>query len=86
MALIARGKVQGGCIVFAEPLTLPDETEVVVYIEAAAVGQMAAPKGNEEFAALPFFGMWADREDMGDSAAWVRRERELWHKRSARQD
>jgi hypothetical protein len=25
------------------------------------------------FAALPFFGMWADREDMRDSAAWVRR-------------
>ena len=29
----------------------------------------------------PAIGMWKDREDMKDSAAWVRRQREHWSKR-----
>jgi hypothetical protein len=29
----------------------------------------------------PAIGMWKDREDMKDSAAWVRRQREQWSKR-----
>lgn len=35
---------------------------------------------------LPFLGMWADREDMRNSTAWVRKEREKWHQRLARRD
>ena len=85
MALIERGKVQGGGIVFSEPLALPEGTEVVVRIEPLT--QPASPgTADEDFATLPFFGMWADREDMEDSAVWVRRERERWQQRTARQD
>ena len=40
MTLIEHGKVEQGAIVFAQPLALPDGTEVVVQIEPAA---MAAP-------------------------------------------
>jgi hypothetical protein len=29
----------------------------------------------------PAIGMWKDREDMKDSAAWVRRQREQWSER-----
>ena len=28
-----------------------------------------------------FFRMWADREDMRDSVAWVRKQREKWKER-----
>ena len=87
MALIERGKVQGGGIVFSKPLVLPEGTEVVVHIEPlVASRQAAAPDVGEDFAALPFFRMWAEREDMSDSAAWVRREREQWQQRVVRQD
>lgn len=87
MAWRERGKVQGGAIVFSEPLALPEGTEVVVYIEPLSAGrQAAAPAGGEDFATFPFFGMWADREEMRESAAWVRREREKWHQRAVRQD
>lgn len=83
MGLIERGKVQGGGIVFSEPLALPEGTEVVVHIEPVeANGQDIPVSGGENFADLPFFGMWADREDMRDSAAWVRKEREKWHHRT----
>ncbi len=40
----------------------------------------------EDFARLPFFGMWADREDIRDSTAWVRERRGQWHQRSSRTD
>ena len=48
----------------------------------------AAPDeiSDEEFKQLPFFGMHADREDMADSVAWVRREREQWNKRLTREE
>ena len=84
MALIERGKVQGQGIMFAKPLALPEGTEVVVSIEP--LEQITAPSTSEDFAALPFFGMWKDREDMEDSEAWVRRERERWQQRAAQQD
>ena len=85
--LIERGKVQSGGIVFDAPLALPEGTEVMVQIEPLAAGaETAAPLSDEEFLSLPFFGMWAEREDMHDSAAWVRRERERWHQRVSRQD
>jgi hypothetical protein len=35
-----------------------------------------------EFAQLPCFGMWADHEALQDSDAWVRKEREQWHRRA----
>lgn len=87
MALIERGKVQGGGITFSKPLALPEGTEVVVFIEPLVAGeQTTSPSAEEDFAALPFFGIWADRGDMKDSAVWVRRERKRWQQRLARQD
>lgn len=32
----------------------------------------------------PFRGLWQDREEMNDSAAWVRRQREKWAERLLR--
>ena len=49
--------------------TSPSETPE----PAAAVGV--------DITSLPFFGMWADRKDMRDSAKWVRKEREKWSSR-----
>jgi prevent-host-death family protein len=43
-------------------------------------------KTETELENLPFFGMWAHRNDMRDSTAWVRKEREKWHQRVTRQD
>ncbi len=87
MALREHGKIQGGNIVFPKPLALPEGTEVLVSIELLAVKERTASSGIEEdFAALPFFGMWRDRQDMKDSVAWVRKERRRWQQRVARQD
>jgi hypothetical protein len=81
MALVERGKVQGGGIVFSEPLKLPEGTEVLVRVEPLTMGeQTITPSDSDEFSTLPFFGMWADRQDMSDSTAWVRREREKWQR------
>ena len=87
MALRERGKIQAGNIVFPKPLALPEGTEVLVSIEPLAVKEQTASSGAEEdFAALPFFGMWRDRQDMKDSTAWVRKERKRWQQRVGRQD
>lgn len=87
MEITQRGKVQNGTLVLAEPLTLPEGAEVVVRIETldaddAATGSL----DGADLTNLPFIGMWADRDDMNDSAAWVRRERDDWHRRALRQD
>jgi hypothetical protein len=87
MAWVERGRVQGGALVFSTPLALPEGTEVLVQIEPLAQGEPADQEMDEDqFARLPFFGMWADREDLPDSAEWVRRERQQWQQRAARQD
>jgi hypothetical protein len=44
----------------------------------------SAGNGNE-FENLPFFGMWADRDEMSDSVAWVRKERDKWQQRLTQQ-
>lgn len=87
MELVCRGRVEGGRVVLADPLSLPDGTEVVLRIEPVVpeVRAQGTP-GSEDFASLPVFGMWADREDMRDGAAWVRREREAWQQRGRRPD
>jgi hypothetical protein len=87
MTVTERGKVQDGGIVLVKPVPLPEGTEVVVHIEP-----VQAPEGRggrqpaEAFTALPFFGMWAARQDLQDSAAHVRKERERWHHRAQRTD
>jgi hypothetical protein len=87
MVWSGKGKVQAGSIVLTDPVPLPEGTEVEVQIEPLGTADSTAPSlRSEEFAALPFFGMWADREDMKDSVAWVQKERAKWHQRAARQE
>jgi hypothetical protein len=86
MEITQRGKVQNGTLVLAEPLTLPEGAEVVVRIETLDANAATVLPDSVDLAGLPFIGMWADRDDMNDSAAWVRREREEWHQRALRQD
>ena len=70
--MVAHGKVRRGTIVLTEPLSLPDGIDVVVHIEVEK--QPVQPP--DAFLKLPFFGMYKDREDLEDSVAWVRKERE----------
>ena len=85
MGTTHRGKVQDGNIVLTEPVELPEGTEVIVRVEPAE-NQQSQTAVKSPFTALPFIGMWADREDLSDSAAWVRRERDKWQQRARRQD
>jgi hypothetical protein len=84
MAFVEHGLVRNGQIVLDKPLTLPEGTPIVIHVEPLTLPEAKGPAMS--FASLPFFGMWADREDMADSAAWVRKEREQWHQRAIRQD
>jgi hypothetical protein len=87
MSLTEHGRVHGTTIVFSKPLPLAEGTEVAVLIEPV-VEESRASQGAEQidFGALPFFGMWADRTEMADSAGWVSKERERWQQRMSRQD
>jgi hypothetical protein len=68
------GRVEGGKLVLMNPVPLPDGAEVVdTIVPNEHPWHAPAPEEVEEFASLPFFAMWADREDMADSVAWVRR-------------
>ena len=80
MPLVKHGTVQDGRVMLQEPVDLPEGTRVVVTIEPVKTLEQRVPTSEEikEFRAEPFHGMWADREEMDDSAAWVRRIREQW--------
>ena len=89
--IIEAGKVSNGHIVLSKPLSLPEGTEVRVRIEPVDPvpvdkddSQNTNSDESEDFANLPCFGMWADREDMRDSVAWVRKQREKWLERITR--
>ena len=79
-----RGKILSGGIVLDEPIDLPEGTEVFVHIEPVAHEGASATNG-DDFEHLPFFGMWSDRDEMNDSVAWVRRERDKWQQRLTQQ-
>jgi hypothetical protein len=68
-------------------MELPEGTEVAVSILPLSDTEQPdeGTRGND-VTSLPFFGMWADREGMQDSTASIRRERERWQQRTARQD
>ena len=84
--IIEEGKVNNGHIVLSNPLSLPEGTKVRIQIEPIDTDntQSTTTKENEDFASQPFFGMWADREDMRDSVAWLRKEREKGQQRLTR--
>ena len=83
MGFIGRGKDTHGGIVLTEPLPLPDGVEVIVQVEPVP----SIPPGlDDDFPALPFFGLWADRDDLPESTTWVRERRQQWHLRAPRSD
>lgn len=65
-------------------LEVGDGTPVLVTVEPAPPRK--TPMSREEFLAMPFFGMWKDREDMADSEAWVRKVRDQWRQPIPPQD
>jgi len=81
----ARGKIEGRQIVLDDPLVAPDGMAVVVLIERAPT-EPEVGASPESFVALPFFGMWADRQDLPDSADWVHERRERWRERATGPD
>ena len=81
--IVEHGKIRKGRLILSKPLTLPEGTDVRIQIEPIDTqdGLPAGPEASEDFASLPCFGMWADREEMRDSVAWVKKEREKWQQR-----
>ncbi|RKU17962.1 hypothetical protein C6503_10165 [Candidatus Poribacteria bacterium] len=88
--IIEEGTISNERIVLSKPLSLPEGTEVRVQIEPVDTAvsddenQDKDSNESEDFANLPCFGMWADREDMRDSVEWLRKEREKWQQRFTR--
>ena len=65
----------------------PDAKRRVMQLLRSVHNQSAESEASvSEFAQLPCFGMWADHEALQDSDAWVRKEREQWHRRASRRD
>ena len=73
----------GKAIVPDEPIELPrnQELEIEVRVVTASRRRRKSKRPAGRITSLPFFGLWANREDMKDSAAWVRKERERWSER-----
>ena len=74
--IIEQGEINNGNIILTKPISLPEGTKVRIQIEpidADDKNQSTTSDEHENFANLPFFGMWADREDIPDSVAWVRK-------------
>lgn len=70
-----------------ETLSDEDLLRLMTYIgELLRQRHQGEPPSEEDFAHLPFFGMYADREDMEDGVAWVRWERERWNERLTRKE
>ena len=76
--IIEQGEINNGNIVLTKPISLPEGTRVRIQIELIDTdddNQNTVSDEHEDFRELPCFGMWADREDMRDSVAWVRKHR-----------
>ena len=89
MSIIEHGTISNGGIALDNPLPLPDGSKVRVQVEIeapATANPTFSENTAEEFASLPFFGQWADRIDIPDSAEYVRQDRAKWQQRPFRQD
>ena len=80
MVLVREGRIEGGRLIVADAIALPDGTAVRVAIEVLDEPSSAV-EASVAADLLPGFGMWADREDMEDSVAWVNRQRDAWRER-----
>lgn len=84
MVIIEHGIISNGKISLDKPLPFAEGSKVVVRVEPeapSAGNHHAAELSAAEFGALPFFGQWADRQDIPDSAEYVRQERAKWQQR-----
>ena len=83
MSFRVRAHFDGKSIVPNEPLELAEnqELEVEVRIISTSRRRRKSKRPASRITSMPFFGMWADREDMRDGATWVRKERERWSER-----
>ena len=86
MVLTRRGVVQDGHVIVPDPVDLPDGTEVIVLISAGEHPRLPTPEEVEAFDNLPAHGMWADREDMGDTDEWLQKMRKQWWRSTPFQD
>ena len=88
MSMLIRAHYDGKAIVPDADVDLPRdqalEVEVRVLSPEETSSQAAPAAAKARISSLPFNGMWADREDMKDSVAWVRKERRRWSKRLTR--
>lgn len=86
MSVIIRAHFDGRAIVPDSQLDLPPDQPMEVEVRLISptektVASAKAANAKHDITSLPFFGMWADRGDMADSAKWVRKEREQWKSR-----
>lgn len=83
MSFRLRAHFDGKSIVPNEPLELPEdqELEIEVRVITGPRRRRKSKRPAGRVTSTPFFGMWADREDMKDSLGWVRKERERWNER-----
>jgi hypothetical protein len=88
MSITVRAHYRGKSIVPDQPLALPQgqELEVDVRVVEKQAARRNRPRRRPIITDMPFFGMWAHREDMKDSVAWVNKERERWDERLTRED
>lgn len=92
MSVIIRAHFDGKTIVPDAKVDLPAgqplevELRLVASDENKAAADRTHPASSICVTKLPFFGMWADREDMADSGQWVRKEREKWSSRLTDKD
>jgi antitoxin (DNA-binding transcriptional repressor) of toxin-antitoxin stability system len=74
-------QVKDGRIELPPWVAIDDGTEVTVTVPEVPAARPLMPIEQH-----PAIGMWAEREDMADSAEWVRAERERWRDRPSRRD
>lgn len=88
MAIRIRAHYDGKTLVPNEPLELPQDQELQIDIRvpSGCIRKRGARRSRRGITSMPFFGMWADREDMKDSISWVRKERERWNERLSSPD
>lgn len=88
-AVRVTGKVRKGKLTVPARIALPDGTVEVTVVTEPKPRQWKNGLSREELLKHPVFGMWKDREEMRDSAAYVRKirgriDRELRGGRRAR--
>lgn len=80
MVVAYQGRVQGGQIRLESDQVLPEGAEVIVVVVQPVPGE-ARVLTSRKLAESELVGLWADREDIEDSAAYARHLREQAQRR-----